>query len=292
MQTRILVTGSAGFVGSRLLEIMAKRGIKPLEADKKNGVDLTDPASYRQMRDVDVVVHLAAITSVPASFEDPRRFLYTNYNATLGALEICRASGARMIHMSSYLYGTPNYLPIDERHPLAPHNPYAQSKLVCEELCVGYQRDFGVPVTIFRPFNLYGPGLRDNSLIPTIIRQLSNGVVEILDPEPKRDYLYVDDLCSAVMKAIEHGSVGVEVYNLGSGVSVSVRDLAIMIISQGGIEVSVNVSNKRRKGEVMDCVADVSKAANELGWIPHWSLPAGINSTLDAWGVGNPKLKA
>lgn len=284
MNKRILVTGSAGFVGSRLVGKLADLGIKVIAADLKNGVDLTSPDSFLRIKNVDIVVHLAAITSVPASFENPWRFLYTNYTATLGALELCRLNSARMIHLSSYLYGPPIYLPINENHPIAPHNPYAQSKKVCEDLCFGYNRDFNVPVTIFRPFNLYGPGMIDNSLIPSIIRQLETNFVALQDPEPKRDYLFIDDLIEAIVKAIDKEPKDLEVYNLGSGTSISVREVADLLIRLSGSKAIVIESHHRRKGEVMDCIADISKVGDKLGWTPKWSINDGLKSLLDTWG--------
>jgi UDP-glucose 4-epimerase len=253
----------------------------------KNGIDLGNPDSFSDFKNIDVVIHLAAITSVPASFEDPWRFLSANYMATLGALEICRRNKAKMIHISSYLYGPPQYLPIDESHPITPHNPYAQSKLVSEELCYGYHRDFGIPVTILRPFNLYGPGLKDNSLIPTIIRQLPSGEVVVLDPEPKRDYLYVDDLCLAINSAIDADIDGIEVFNLGTGSSVSVETVARMLIRLSGQNIPLIKHNQRRKGEVMDCVADIGKASRILNWSPAWSFEEGLISVLDDWGYNS-----
>lgn len=285
MDKKVLVTGSSGFVGEKLVEKLSNNGVQAQKADVKDGIDLCEPMSFSRISNVDIVVHLAAITSVPESFKNPWLFLNKNYSATLGALEICRMNHASMIYISSYLYGHPKYLPIDEDHPLSPHNPYAQSKKVSEDLCRGYQRDFGVPVTILRPFNLYGPGLRDNSLIPSIISQLPKGQVELLDTEPKRDYLYVDDLCDVIIKALKFEPNEVEVFNIGSGASISVECLAKMIISISGLNVSVIDHHKRRKGEVMDCVANIEKACTILGWAPKWSLENGLKTCLQSWKI-------
>lgn len=282
---RILVTGSNGFIGSRLIDILSEMGISVYKADLKSGVDLCDPQSFSKLPNIDILVHLAAIKSVPESFKDPWKFLMTNYSATLGALEICRKNNARMIHISSYVYGSPQYIPIDEDHPLSPHNPYAQSKKASEDLCYGYQRDFGVPVTILRPFNIYGAGLRDDSLIPSIIRQLPTGQIEMLDSEPKRDYLYIDDLCQAIIRTLTYVPHGVETFNLGSGSSKSVLDVAKMIVSLSGFDVQIVDKHKRRKEEVMNCIADIDKATNLLGWVPTWSMERGLKTILEDWGI-------
>ena len=142
MKERILITGGRGFIGSRFSELLAGLGARIIMAAVENGVDLREPNSFRGFSGIDVVIHLAALKSVPESFKDPWLYLSNNYMATLGALEICRTTEARMIYISSYLYGPPQYLPIDEAHPLVPHNPYAQSKLVSEQLCMGDNRDY------------------------------------------------------------------------------------------------------------------------------------------------------
>lgn len=279
---KVLVTGSEGFVGSHLASKLKSCGIQMYGMDISKGHDLCEPIDIPDEWDFDTVVHLAAIKSVPAAFADPHRFLTVNYLATLNTLEICRQRNVPIIYMSSYLYGAPQYLPIDEKHPLTPHNPYAQSKLLSESLCEGYNRDFGVPVVILRPFNLYGPGLTDDSLIPNIIRQVPGGHVKLGDPDPKRDYLYVDDLCSAIVACLPIEDSKVRVYNLGSGHSITVGDIALKVIEMSGIKSDLEFEGTRRHGEVMDCVADIKKATVELGWLPSIALEEGLRSMLSA----------
>jgi UDP-glucose 4-epimerase len=280
MPNKVLVTGSEGFVGARLASALEAKGTLVWGLDISKGNDLCEPIVIPDEWDFDIVVHLAAIKSVPAAFADPHRFLRINYLATLNTLELCRRRQVPIIYMSSYLYGTPQYLPIDEVHPLAPHNPYAQSKLLSEELCVSYNRDFGVEAVILRPFNLYGPGLYDDSLIPNVIRQIPSGRVRLGDPEPKRDYLYVDDLCRAILACLDIEKIGLRVYNLGSGQSISVGDITRKIIDISGCKATIEFEGKRRQGEVMDCVADIGKASRELGWQPSTALDEGLRSML------------
>lgn len=274
----LIVTGSDGFVGTNLLRCLHGLSYNVTGIDINNGYDLSNIDCLAQIPRADILVHLAGITSVPASFIEPYKYLHINYLTTLAALEVARRDQARFIHISSYLYGSPNYLPIDENHTLAPHNPYAQSKLNAENLCVGYHRDFNVQVIILRPFNIYGPGMKDNSLIPNIFRQLKTGIIELADFDPKRDYLYIQDLCQAIIAALDAEEVDYDVFNLGYGKSYSAYDVAKIIVTLSGKDANIISAGQRRKGEVMDCYANIEKARNILGWIPRTDLHKGLSS--------------
>jgi len=146
-------------------------------------------------------------------------------------LELCRINHAKMIFFSSYVYGHPQYQPIDENHPIQAFNPYSQTKVICESLCEGYNRDFKVPVIIFRPFNIYGTGQNPDFLIPTIIQQAKSGKIVIKDDRPKRDYIHVEDIVKAIVAAIEAGNTdnSIKTYNLGTGESYSVKEIADIV---------------------------------------------------------------
>jgi nucleoside-diphosphate-sugar epimerase len=278
--SRIAVTGSSGFIGKRLVAALKKAGFDVLEIDILTGYDLAKPGSLDFIPAVDQIIHLAARSFVPLSFENPLLFYQENYLGTLHVLEAARKQGAKLIFFSSYLYGNPQYLPIDEKHPLAPHNPYAQSKLICEKLCEGYYRDFQVPATVFRPFNIYGPGQNTSFLIPKIIGQLKTGDVQLDDPRPRRDFIHVDDVLGAVIKAIELKATGYEIFNLGSGESVSIFELSHMICDLGKTGHRINFTDKVRHGEVLNTVADINNAANILNWRPCIGLSDGIKSLI------------
>ena len=233
--------------------------------------------------DLEVIVHLANRSFVPDSYSDPRSFYQTNVLTTLNLLELCRLSGARLIYLSSYVYGRPEYFPIDELHPPKPFNPYAQSKLMCEALCEGYSRDFAVPVVIFRPFNIYGPGQNKNFLIPAIIDQLKTGRVTIKDERPRRDYLHVEDLAEGILKALAYvPESGLEIFNMGYGRSHSVKEVVDLVTGSYPGEVGYVCLNEQRPFEVLDTVASVAKAETMLGWKPKIDLPAGLAGLLDA----------
>jgi UDP-glucose 4-epimerase len=196
-------------------------------------------------------------------------------------LELARINSASVIYFSSYLYGTPEYLPIDEKHPLKPHNPYAQSKIICEKICEGYYRDFGVPVIIFRPFNIYGPGQNSSFLIPGIIEQQKSGKILLKDPRPKRDFIHVSDIIYAVMLAIKLENPGLQTFNLGTGKSYSVEEIVNLIIKYYGKRTVVKYTNEYRPGEVLDTIADIRKISTVLKWSPSINIEKGLDALLE-----------
>ena len=280
---RILVTGSSGFIGSRLCLKLKESGAEVLTLTGKEGgrADIRDWGSVAEagktLQPLDIVYHLAAITYVPYALEHPRETYEVNLLGTLNILELCRLHQIeKLIFSSSYVYGLPHYLPIDEEPELRPANPYARSKTMGEDLCRAFCTDFGLKCVILRPFNIYGEGQRDDFLIPSILKQIATGTVELSDPEPKRDFLYVDDAVEAFIKAGEYKGAGCEVFNIGSGSSYSVREIVGIIVDAWGKPTDVKYKNLRRKNEIMDVVADIRKAAGKLDWRPEIGIQTGI----------------
>jgi len=277
---RIAVTGSKGFVGKHLLKNLDKSGHEIVEVDLTLGCDITSWESISSVTDFDILVHLAAKSYVPEAFSNPAEYYRANVIGTLNALELCRLHNARMIFVSSYVYGTPEYLPIDENHPLKAFNPYAQSKIIGEDLCRAYFRDFDVPACIFRPFNIYGPGQAGHFLIPRIINQAKTGKIRLKDPRPKRDFIFIDDVVDAIGAAVELKTDSVEVFNLGTMLSLSVKRVVDIVKDIIGEEVVVEFNNEFRKNEVLDTVADISKIKSILSWTPKVSIKKGLAITL------------
>jgi nucleoside-diphosphate-sugar epimerase len=202
---------------------------------------------------------------------------------TVNVLEHCRRNHAALILISSYVYGEPQRLPIGEDHPVAAANPYAHTKILAEEAARFYEQRFGVPLVIVRPFNIYGPGQRDSFLIPSIVRQVldpSVKAVSVQDLRPKRDYLYVADAIDLFMNLLRPGVRGV--FNAGSGYSVSVGEIAGLINDATGTYKPLVSAGEPRPGEIMDVVADTSRAAAELDWHPRTSLADGIAAVVAA----------
>jgi UDP-glucose 4-epimerase len=283
----ILVTGSSGFVGSRLLKKLREKGEKVITADMEDGIDLTDWNSFSSsLPPVSTVIHLAAKIFVPDSYRDPRAFYTTNIISTLHALEFCRIHKARMIFSSSYVYGVPQSLPIDETAPTSAYNPYAESKLIGEELCRAYNRDFGVEVIIIRPFNIYGGGQKGSMLIPSIIAQAASSEKVMLgDPAPKRDYVHVDDLVDLFIAAKDfkrnESTAVCEVFNACSGSSYSVQEIAEKLLKIIGKNSSMlEFAGSDRKADIADTRGSNKKAGEILGWTPRISLKQGLQECV------------
>ena len=279
---KILITGYSGFIGSYLQKRLESSAHELILADITNGVDICDWKQVAVFDDVDIIVHLANLSFVPASYENPKRFYETNYLSTLNMLELCRLRNARMIFFSSYIYGHPEYQPIDEQHPVQAFNPYAQTKVICESLCQGYSRDFKVPITIFRPFNIYGVGQNPDFLIPSIIQQARAGKITVKDDRPKRDYIHVSDIVEAIVAAIETKQTtdDLRTYNLGTGISFSVKEIVDLVRDLFNTEIDYLCTNEFRPNDVMDTVADISKIKNELHWSPAVSIREGLLKML------------
>ena len=280
---RILVTGSSGFVGRNLVEELKRHNVEVVTLTdlKAKRDDIRDWKKIKEIRNIDIVYHLAAITSVPFSFENPRETYEVNVLGTLNILELCRLCNAdKIVFASSYVYGQPQYVPIDEEHPLQPTNPYARSKMLGEELCRAYNTDFGVKCIILRPFNIYGVGQNTDFLIPSIIAQLRYGKIELKDPAPKRDFVYISDVIDAYIKAGEFKG-NFEIFNIGYGTSYSVKEIVDKIIHLYGKDVKVKYSGERRKNEIMDTIADTKKAKDKLGWKPRVDIDNGLGNILN-----------
>jgi UDP-glucose 4-epimerase len=274
-----LVTGSEGFIGKQLVNSLKRKGVIVKEIDVKNGIDLTN---WEQLHNFikttshfDVIIHLAAIVFIPYSFINPRITYTTNTMGTLNMLEVARTLDVKkFIFASSYVYGTPQYLPIDENHPIHAISPYNRSKIIAEELCKGYNEDYGLNCIILRPFNIYGTGQNKDFLIPSIIAQLPSNKIILENPNPMRDYLYIDDVVSAYIKAIQYSVKGIEIFNIGAGVSYSVKEIVDKIISLvQKREVKVSYMYKTRENEIANIVANIQ-------WQPTIDIDKGLSKLL------------
>lgn len=278
---RIIITGYKGFIGKYITELLKKSGHQLYLYDISDGIDLTDQQHITNFPKADKLIHLANLSYVPASYENPHQFYKTNFLSTLNMLEYCRLNNTAFVYFSSYMYGVPDYQPIDEAHPRKAYNPYAQTKLIAENLCEGYHRDFAVPITIFRPFNIYGNDQNPDFLIPTIIQQVKSGKISIRDDRPKRDYIHVTDVAEAVLLAIEKLNEGYQVYNLGSAKSYSVKQVIEFVCRALNIPFTYTCTNEFRASEVLDTISDITKIQTELGWQPKISFEEGIKQLIN-----------
>jgi len=282
MSSTVLVTGATGFVGTPLVRELRQAGHTVVCHSIEDGDIAVADLKFSGVRHV---FHLAARTFVPESWEAPRPFYEVNLLGTVNVLEFCRREGASLTLISSYVYGKPRSLPISEVHPLQPLNPYSHTKILAEETARYYAAQFGVSVTIVRPFNIYGPGQEGRFLVPTLVQQAIDPHADrivVADLRPRRDYVYISDVVRLVLATL--GCAPGSVFNVGSGASTSIGDLVELINDCVPVRKQVISEDRFRPDEILDVVADVTRARRELGWEPRVGLPDGIRETVN-WAL-------
>lgn len=283
---RILVTGSKGFIGKNLVSQLKQNNHSVIEFEG----DILENSSYQKIHplEIDHCFHLAARSFVPDSWKSPEEFIKTNVHGTEKILEFCRTKNTSMTFVSSYLYGAPKYLPIDENHPIQTSNPYALSKHLAEELCSFYSEHFKLKIAVIRPFNIYGPGQDERFLIPELISKFrgTNETVEVKDLTPKRDYVYISDVVDAMVSTLKLKDNYV-VLNIGGGYSLSVQEIVEKIKGLSGSSKEIKSRNEIRVNEIPDTVANISLAFGKMGWKPKVSFEEGISEVLKSLNSGN-----
>jgi len=308
---RVLVTGAGGFIGSQLVESLVlagadvrafvrynSRGDAGLLRQLSTGVireldvvagDLRDTAAIdRAVRGVDFVFHLGAIISIPYSYKHPMETAETNFMGTLNVLMACLTQGVeRLIHTStSEVYGTAQFTPMDESHPLQGQSPYSASKIGADKLVESFYRSYNLPTVTVRPFNTYGPRQSARAVIPTIITQaLTEDCIHLGNLDARRDFTYVRDTVTGFIRAAQAEGVLGQELNLGTGSDISVGELADRIIHLVDRPVEIITEPERmrpEKSEVMRLMSDNGLARRALGWEPAYSLEDGLRETI-AW---------
>lgn len=289
MSEPVLVTGGTGFIGAAVTAALRESGRKVIALGRTDGdIAAAETLSQHRGKSIASVIHCAARTFVPDSWQDPTGFFQTNTVGTMRVLEFCRGEGARLVHISAYIYGQPETLPIPESAPVRANNPYAFSKHAAEDACRFHSQYTGVPVTILRPFNIYGPGQPGQFLIPAILSQLQGSRIEVLDLEPRRDYVYLADLVDAILRAEALALPGCRVLNIGSGRSVSVAEIVAAAQDVAGTRLEVSSRNNRRPHEIPNVVADIRAARDVLNWSPRCGLAEGLK---ECWRAQSPALE-
>lgn len=275
---KVLVTGSGGFIGRYLTTKLLREGYEVIEHRRSDG-NLADAESLEQYNNINVVFHLASRTFVPDSWVNPEEYISDNTSMLANVLKLCRKLNSKLVYMSSYMYGTPDYIPIDESHKCISLTPYHLSKKIGEEICKFYSDYYGVDVVVIRPFNVYGKGQNKEFLLPRVFYQVMDekcNKIEVMDLEPRRDYIYVEDLVGIMVRLVP-SIEGYDVYNIGTGVSYSVLEVINTIQREFATDKRIVVKNNIRKNEVMDCVADISHLRDKVGNVALMSLEEGVH---------------
>ena len=305
----VLVTGADGFIGSHLTEILVSKGHKVKALSQYNSFnnwgwledvnckdkieiltgDIRDPHYCKFItKDVDIIFHLAALIAIPYSYIAPDSYVDTNIKGTLNICQAAKENGnIRVIHTStSEVYGTAQYVPIDENHPMQPQSPYSATKIAADAMAMSFYNAFNLPVTIARPFNTYGPRQSARAVIPTIITQIYNGEKEIKlgDVTPTRDFNYVDDTCHGFIALAEcDESIG-QTVNIGSNFEISIGDTLNLIKELIDSDVKF-ITDKQRirpeKSEVFRLWCDNSKIKKLTGFKPQVDIKEGLQKTID-----------
>ncbi len=313
MNKNILITGADGFIGSHLTEMLCQQGynVKALsqynsfnnwgwledinclkDIEVLNG-DVRDPHYCKNItKDVDVIFHLAALIAIPYSYVAPGSYVDTNIGGTLNICQAALENGVgRIIHTStSEVYGTACYVPIDEKHPLQPQSPYSASKIGADAMAMSFYNTFGLPLTIARPFNTFGPRQSARAVIPTIIGQIASGMKQIKlgDVSPTRDFNYVIDTCRGFLALANCDKTVGETVNIGSNFEISVGDTFNLIRELMNSDVEFVTEEQRRrpdKSEVHRLWCDNSKIRELTGFEPSYNLRDGLAATIDWFTV-------
>ncbi|TFH12384.1 NAD-dependent epimerase/dehydratase family protein [Candidatus Bathyarchaeota archaeon] len=306
--TNVLVTGSGGFIGSHLVEILVNKGYNVkafLRYNSRNhwgwlekspvlneveiiSGDIRDYDSvFNALDDCEQVFHLAALIGIPYSYVSPLAYIQTNVIGTYNVLQASKEKELEKIIVTSTseTYGSAKYIPIDEKHPLIGQSPYSATKISADQLALSYHRSFGLPVKIVRPFNTYGPRQSARAIIPTIITQLlsGNNVLHLGNVFPTRDLTFVEDTANAMISIAESSELYGDVTNIGMNLEISIEDLAKLIAEIMSREISIKTDEDRTRpqnSEVDRLKCDNNKILQKTNWRPKYNLRSGLEKTI------------
>lgn len=305
----ILVTGAGGFIGSHLTELLVEKGFNvkafvhynswnkwgwldtSFVKDKVEIItgDIRDYDSvFAAMQGCDTVFHLAALIGIPYSYVSPQAYIKTNIDGTYNVLQSARQLGVEKIIVTSTseTYGTAQYVPIDEKHPMVGQSPYSATKIAADQLAISYFKSFDLPVKIVRPFNTYGPRQSARAIIPTVISQILNGQQQLKlgNLTPTRDLTFVKDTANGFYEIAQANGLFGEITNIGMNEEISIGNLVQMIANLIDSQVEI-ISDEQRirpnKSEVERLFCDNSKIIANTSWKPDFSLESGLIETIE-----------
>lgn len=313
---KVLVTGADGFIGSHLTEMLLEQGyqvkalsfynsfnnwgwLEGLESPNLEIVtgDVRDPYFCKHItKDVDIIFHLAALIAIPYSYIAPDSYVETNVKGTLNICQAAKENGVKkvLVTSTSEVYGTAQYVPIDEKHPKQPQSPYSATKIGADAVAMSFYNTFELPIVIVRPFNTYGPRQSTRAIIPTIITQIANGVKEIKlgDLRPTRDFNFVKDTCKGFIELSKcNAAIGQEV-NICSNYEISMRDTLELIAKIMNSDVQFIEDSQRfrpKNSEVFRLWGDNSKIKSLTGFEPSYDIESGLRETVE-WFIKKENL--
>lgn len=310
---KVLITGADGFIGSHLTELLVSQGYKVRALSQYNSFnfwgwledidcldkvevvtgDVRDPHFCKEItKDIDVIYHLAALIAIPYSYVAPDSYVDTNVKGTLNICQAAKENGVRrVIHTStSEVYGTAQYVPIDEKHPLQPQSPYSASKIGADAMAMSFFNAFGLPVTIARPFNTYGPRQSARAVIPTIIGQIASGQssIKLGDVSPTRDFNYVADTCRGFLALANSEAAAGKTVNISSNFEISIGDTLAVIRELMGRDVEFIVDEQRLRpenSEVFRLWGDNSLIRSLTDFEPAFDIRQGLAKTVEWFSI-------
>ena len=306
---KALITGAGGFIGSHLTELLVQQGFKVkafVRYNSKNNWGWLETSAIKNeiqvvtgdirdfdsvlsaLKDCDAVFHLAALIGIPYSYISPKAYIETNVTGTYNVLQASKEYGIKqvLITSTSETYGTAQYIPIDENHPMVGQLPYSASKIAADQLAISYHRSFNLPVKIVRPFNTFGPRQSARAIIPTVISQLLAGKnkLSIGNLAPTRDLTYVKDTCKGFLEIYKSPELFGEVTNVGVGKEISIGDLVKKIISLTNVKAEIQKDIQRVRpdnSEVEQLLCNNNKLMQNTDWQQQYDLDAGLLETIN-----------
>ena len=314
---KVLITGSGGFIGSHLTELLVNEGfsVKALvrynsknnwgwleTSNVKDNIeiisgDIRDYDSvYHSLQECNAVFHLAALIGIPYSYISPLAYIKTNIVGTYNVLQASKELGLEqvLVTSTSETYGTAQYVPIDEKHPMVGQSPYSASKIAADQLAISYYLSFNLPIKIVRPFNTYGPRQSARAIIPTIISQILSGKTELNlgNLAPTRDLTFVKDTCRGFFEIYKSNKLFGKITNIGMKKEITIGDLAWKISSLMGSKIVINTDDQRvrpENSEVERLFCDNTKLIKNTNWQPDYDLEKGLVETIE-WLKKNLEL--
>tara|TARA_B100001059_G_scaffold235429_1_gene281016 strand:- start:4035 stop:5033 length:999 start_codon:yes stop_codon:yes gene_type:complete len=307
---KILITGGTGFIGSHLAEFFAKKKYKVTVFDRYNPNynlgwlseseykkkikfifgDVRDYDSvFNALKKQDIVLHLAALIGIPYSYISPLAYIKTNFEGTYNVLESSKHLKIKKIFITSTseVYGSAQYIPMDEKHPLVPQSPYSASKIAADNLALSYFYSFNLPVNIIRPFNTFGPRQSERAIIPTIINQIINKnkkkEIDLGNINPTRDFNFIDDICVGFYKAVISKLKPGSILNLCTGYDISIKSVVEIISKSMDSKVKIKITKVRRrpdKSEVQRLCGSNKKAKKLINWKPVYIREKGFKNAI------------